>query len=369
MKTVSAIRVCIVSIVVLSLSLLLAPAAAQDTTVTVPDVSGLGVPQAAALLNLHGLRLGEQTNMEWSEDAGYAANTISAQAVGAGSEVAPGTSIDVTVLRSPNVTLQYRRNQIALINGTGAPLDLTRIRFEALDGNGLAAFDAGTWDPTLAAGNRCVQLWAVRRTGPDRPPDCEGIQNWLSTVNTAVHFWTETNGVTQFRVLQDGVERAVCGAAVEGGGLQECSFFIANGAAADDVTAYIYLAYTTDRLIVFNQSTDKWMALGQTSILNYNPNLAQAGIPLTVGDPALFGDPDIVANIRRLAPGQCLLYTNRSPDVTGPPQDCAVIARLDLDPTLIFWAADFEIASATDGQRHKCLAAREGALTICVMPR
>jgi hypothetical protein len=150
--------------------------------------------------------------------------------------------------------------------------------------------------------------------------------------------------------------------------MKQCAFYVATNAASSDVTPYIYLAYTAESLVVLNQSTDLWMPVGNTTAVNYNPTLPNPGHALTIGDPALFGNPDIVGDIRRLAPGQCLLFTNSDPDAS-PPQECFVVARLDIDPAVIFWAADFEIVSATDGQAHKCLGATPGKLTICVMPR
>jgi hypothetical protein len=353
-------------IVALGFSLLGIPAAAQDSAVTVPDVTGLSVPEAAAMLNANGLRLGAEIAEEWSEASGLGTNTIRAQAIAPGELVERGTVVDVMVLRSPNVILIYNRNQFSLINGTGAELDLRGLRFEAVDN--AAAYNAGDLAPSLAPGNRCIQLWATPRTGPDRPPGCEGVQNWRSTANSGAHFWTDSNGVTQFRVLQDGLERALCPGAVQGEGMKQCAFYVATNAASSDVTPYIYLAYTAESLVVLNQSTDLWMPVGNTTAINYNPTLPNPGHALTIGEPALFGNPDIVGDIRRLAPGQCLLFTHSDP-ADSPPQDCFVVARLDIDPAVIFWAADFEIVSATDGKAHKCLGATAGKLTICVMPR
>jgi hypothetical protein len=352
-------------VVFLSVMLFPSHAGAQDSTV--PDVTGLGVPQAAALLNRNGLRLGTQTGEPWTEASGLAANTISAQAIAPGQVVAPGTAVDVTVLRSPNVLLVYNREVITLINQTGAALDLTAIQFNAVDGSTPASFPARNWAAALNPGDRCVQLWAVARTGPERPPECSGVDRWLSTVKPAVHFWTGAAGATHFDVVQGGIERAVCETAAAGG--TQCAFYVPSDAASADVTDYIYLAYTTERLVVLNQSTDRWMPLSGIMIYNYNPNVSVPGAELPVGDPALFHNPDTVADITRLAPGQCLLYSNHNRDAAYPPQDCDVIARLDINPKLIFWAADFEIGSATDGQRHTCPAATEGKLTICIMPR
>jgi hypothetical protein len=352
-------------LVVICLFLLPSLAIAQDTTV--PDLTGLSVPASAAALNRNGLALGSQQGEPWTEESGQAANTISAQSVPPGEVVVLGSAIDVTVLRSPNVLLVYDTEMFTLINQTGEPLPLGGLTFNAVEGDRQASFDATRWAGSLDPGDRCMQLWAVGRTSPDRPGACTGVQRWLSTNNPAAHFWT--NGITRFNVVLDGIERAVCDGAAPDGTRTRCAFYLPVGGSAGDVTPYIYLAYTTDRLIVRNQSADQWMPLGQTQIANYNPQLPQPGLTLTVGDPELFGNPETVANIRRLAPGQCLLFTNSSPDATTPPEDCDVIARLDIDPRLIFWAADFEIVSATDGRRHMCLAATEGTLTICVMPR
>jgi hypothetical protein len=89
-----------------------------------------------------------------------------------------------------------------------------------------------------------------------------------------------------------------------------------------------------------------------------------------VADRSLYRDENVspVADIRWLAPGQCLLFTNRSPSSEQPPLPCDVIARLDIRPTVIFWGADFGVGSS-DGQPRTCPAAVAGRLTLCVMPR
>ncbi len=351
--------------------LLLLPftAFAQDgAAVPVPDLIGASLPEAAARLNAAGLALGPQTDQPWAESAGLPGNTVSAQAVPPGQSIAAGSAVGVTVLRSPNVLLLYDRDGITLINQTGASLDLNGLIFSALDGAAAASFPATNWLGSLPAGD-CAQLWAVRRTGPSRPAECEALQRWLSTVNPGAHFWTDANSVTRFSVAYGGIERATCDGAVAGAGQQRCAFYLPAGGAAGDVTEYIYLAYTTDRLIVFNQSADRWMPLGETQIYNYNPNIAIPGSSLVVGDASLYAVVNPVAEISRLAPGQCLFMTNSNPEAVTPPQPCEVIARLDIGPDLIFWAADFEVGSASDGQQRTCPAASAGKLTLCVMPR
>ena len=345
------------------------PMAAQSDPVTVPDVTGLSVPAAAALLNQNGMVVGSQTEEQWTESFSQPVNTIAAQSLSPGSTVERGTALDVTVLRSPNMLLIYRPRFLTLINQADSPVDLGRLVFNALDGSTAASFPAANWMATLDGGGHCAQLWAEPRTAPDRPAECTGVQRWLSTVNPGVHFWTGLNGVTQFSVVYDGVQRTLCEGAAIGGGQKQCAFYLPAGKGGGDTTAYVYLAYTTDRLIVLNQAGDQWMPTAQTTIFNRNPNMSVPEAQLTIGDPGLFHNPDILANITRLAPGQCLLFTKRSPEADSPPQPCDVIASLEINPDLIFWAADFEIGSATDGRRHRCPAASPDKMTICVMPR
>ena len=342
---------------------------AQGDQVTVPDVTGLGIPAAAALLNRNGMALGLQSEEPWTEGSIQPAGTIFAQSLAPGATVAPGTALDVTVLRSPNMLLIYSPRVITLINQADAALNLRGLVFNALDGNTTASFPAANWMAALDGDGRCAQLWAEPRSAPEKPAECADVQRWMSTANTSAHFWTGTNGVTRFNVVYDGVERAICEGATRGQGRKECAFFLPAGAAGGDTTAYVYLAYTTDRLIVLNQSADRWMPLSGIIIYNYNPNVSVPGAELPVGDPTLFGNPDTVGDITRLAPGQCLLYSNSNQDAAYPPQDCDVIARLDINPGLIFWAANFEVSGITDSQRRACPAATEGKLTICIMPR
>lgn len=342
---------------------------AQDgPSALIPDLTGLSVPAAAASLNRVGLALGPQADQLWTEEAGLPPNTIINQSIPPGQAVATGTAIGITVLRLPNVLLLYDAEGITLINQSGTDLDLNGLIFTALDGNTPATFPATNWLSGLSAGD-CAQLWAVRRTGPSRPAECQAIQRWLSTVNPAVHFWTGQNGMTRFSVSYGGVERAICPGALPGAGQQRCAFFLPASAFAGDVTEYIYLAYTAGRLIVFNQTQDRWMPLQGVKLYNYNPNIAIRGAEIAIGDPSLYAITNPAADASQLAPGQCLFFTNGSPEATAPPQPCEIIARLDIDPSLVFWAADFEVGSTTDGQRHACPAASAGKLTLCIMPR
>jgi hypothetical protein len=75
-----------------------------------------------------------------------------------------------------------------------------------------------------------------------------------------------------------------------------------------------------------------------------------------------------VARPGQLAPGQCVLFTDGSPDGNTPPQPCDVVARLDIGPALIFWGAAFDM-EGNGGERHTCPAGVAGSTTLCIMPR
>lgn len=349
---------------VLLLGLLILPAAqgalAQGTEVTVPDVTGLSVPEAAAVLNRAGLALGVETPVGWTPEAAVQPNSVVAQSVAAGQVVAGGTAIDVTVARQANALLLYDDNDLTLVNQTGSTVNLTRITFNALDGTSPASFAASRWAADLRP-DQCVQVWSVGRNGPKGLDECQYIQNWLWTGNGAEHFWTGANGVTRFNVVQDGVERAVCEIAA-----RRCEFYLAAGEAGE-VTDYVYFAYTTDRLIIHNPSPDRWMPLRGVVLQNYFAPGGPYAVPIS--DPTLYSSRSPVASLERLAPGQCILFTDATVSVTAPPERCDVIAELAIGPELLFWAGDFGIVSPISGEERTCPARTADHLTLCVMPR
>src|SRR5882757_1915509 len=91
----------------------------QATSPVVPNLSGMNIPQATAALNHVGLALGNQTSEPWTDAAAVPQNTISVQSIAAGVPSSSGASVDVTVLRSPNVSLSYDDNDFTVINNTG----------------------------------------------------------------------------------------------------------------------------------------------------------------------------------------------------------------------------------------------------------
>lgn len=356
------------SLVLLLVSCLLValPAAAQEAqSVTVPDVTGLNVPAAAARLNENGLRLGVQIVEQWTEASGLPQNSISGQSLAPGTSAAYGTAVDITILSSPNAVLIYDDNDLTLVNLSAGTLDISGVIFSA--NAGAVRFGAAQWNPVLDVED-CGQVWSVGRNTPKDVEGC-GSTRWLTTNDRAEHFWTALNNVAEFTVEQGGVIRATCPAAPAGTQPLRCEVYIAGGSAAADSTPFIYFAYTTDRFAVLNPTADQWMPLAQTPLFNFNPGVQVAGAQVNLGDPALFGNPDIVADITRLAPGQCLLLTDGSPTTPEPPQPCSIITQLNSSPTVAFWLAQFEIQSASDGIRRTCPAATPDQLTICMLPR
>ncbi len=339
-----------------------------QAALTVPNVTGLTVPRAAAILNRAGLGLGAQSLVIWTPDAAQAQNRIDQQSPAAGEMVEPGARIDVTVFGSPNVTLVYDDNDLTVINLIGAPLDMSSVTFNALDGAS-ASFAASRWSATLQPG-KCFQIWAVSRNTPKAVDGCGSIQNWRWTGSVGEHFWTTSSGAQRFSLMEAGNQQAICNAAPPGSETQplRCDVSLAGGSPAGQETEYVYFAYTTNAFIFANQSTDQWMPTAQTTIYNYNPGLTVPGLPIEMGDPALYGAPATIADIRRLAPGQCLLFTSSNPD-GAPPEPCDVIASLELRPDVAFWLAGFQVNNASDDVRRQCPAAEAGKTSVCILPR
>jgi hypothetical protein len=338
----------------------------QETSVTAPDLTGMNVPQAAAALNRVGLILGAQTSIPWTEASGIPSNTISAQSAFPGTVLPAGTEVNVNVLRPTNVTLIYDDNDFTLLNHTGSDLNLRELVFNAVEGTNTATFEARRWTSSVGQ-NLCVQLWSVTRYDAKATDGCERIQNWLvSSRNTAEHFWTGANGITRFNVVQNGVERATCPAAAVGADETLCEVFFPTD-VNDEATPFVYFAYTPHELIILNPSQDQWMPLEGVQILNNMPDVA--GTTFAFADPAVFDNPETFGVINRLAPGQCLLYTNNDPASTNTPKPCDVIAHRDLTPNVVFWSMAFGLDSVTNDEAQSCPPATEGHVTLCIMPR
>lgn len=328
---------------------------AQDENVIVPEIIGLTPPEAAALLNEAGLRLGAETADGWTAENTQAVNTISAQSTAAGESVPAGTAIEITVLRIPSVSVVFDDNDITLINVGDSLLPLANIAFAAVDGGGQTfsarRIPAGALEP-----GDCMQVWSVGRSSPKDVPGCTGSTFWITTNNTAEHFWTGAGGTTQFTVTQDGVSRGMCGVANPG----RCDLYLATGDAAD-TTPYVYFAYTTDSLTIYNRSESQFMTLPGLQLVDTN------GTAFAVTETAFYTDVNPVADVARLAPGQCL-FIGVSAE-SAPAEDCTVIAQTVVSGDAAFWRGDFTFTSVSDGQQRTCPGTVADRLTLCILPR
>lgn len=341
---------------------------AQDDAITVPDLTGLNVPQAASTLNRLGLALGTENAVDLATGNGLDAGLITEQSVAPDTSITRGSAIDISVLRSDNVQLLYDDNDITLINTTNNVGNVTGLRFAAVEGTSPASFAATRWGSNVRE-NGCLQLWSIVVRNAKSVSGCDTTQ-WLTTNVTGEHFWTQLNGVEQFAVIENGIERASCDAAPEGSqdNPLSCTFYLSGAGSADDITSYLRFEYTPSAITIVNPTTDRWMPTDRTTIFNFNPNIENQGASLLMGDEALFQNPDIVADITQLAPQQCILLTSDN-EGGAPPQACDVIAQRNLSSSVAFWLADFELESATTAQRHTCPAANAERLTICIVPQ
>lgn len=355
---------CVQCFMVIGLLFVSFHAFAQEQVVVVPDVTGLNLPQAAARLNSAGLRLGTQ-NAQAISGPSEMAGIVTQQSVSAGQTAAPGSTVNLIVLSASNVRLIYDDNDMTLINNTGAVLDLTGIIFNS--SSGAHRLLGSRWRGDLKAGD-CTQIWSISRRQSKNVEGCSSIY-WLTTNNTSEHVWTQTAGVTEFFVLQNGVPVVTCPAAPPNSENNPaiCEFYMLMDSDMGGVTEYVYFAYTLDHFAVINTSVDAWMPLANTPI--YSPTLpAQNG--LILGDARLLGSPQTIANVQMLAPRQCLLFTAAALNSVIPPQDCDVIAQQQLAADTLFWRSPFQLAAVTlRGQKITCPAADSKRMTICVMPR
>jgi hypothetical protein len=295
-------------------------------------------------------------------------NTVSQQSVAPGTAATPGASVDVTVLRAPNVTLIYDDNDLTFINQSGQRIDFNEIVFNTLQSSTQASFHAARWAGRIDPGG-CTQLWSINRGSAKDVAGCSGIQRWLTTNNRAEHFWTTANGVQSFNVIQGGMERAICEAAPPGSEAQPktCTMYVEVDGGSQDA-GFIYFTYTQNQFLIRNSTSDKWMRLNRSILHIKNPADGVSPASFDLGDANTFGNPQIVERIQRLAPGQCLLYIRRGTQDPQLPQDCRVIAQRTFEER-VFWDYDFELEDIDDATRRKCTAAVPDKLTICILPR
>jgi hypothetical protein len=352
-------KLCIIIFLVL-LSLMPVHAQENQTTVTVPDVIGLTVPEAAAVLNEAGLRFGEQIIVPPPAGETQDSSAIVEQSVVPGTQVQAGSTVNVTVQHANNTLLLYDDNDITLVNQSNGPLNLGAISFASSN----TRFNGGRWGGTIGA-NECSQLWSVGRTSPKSLDQCTAISHWLTTNQTGEHFWTASNADATFTVNQDGVQRATCNKAQPGGAVQSCALYLAAGGTSES-TPYVFLAYTPSSFLILNNTSDKWMPLNGVQMRLPDGRL----FPL-VTDLQWFDNADsMIGNIYRLAPGQCQTRTTLSASGTPPLQPCDEIGRVTGDSEGPFaWHLGFEVMGTTGNEPAACPPATEGRMTLCIVPR
>jgi len=336
----------------------------QDT-VTVPNVIGLNVPQAAAQLNTVGLQLGGQTASPTPSDASIAPGHVTTQSIEAGTQVEFGAEVDLSVLSDTRVRLVYDNNDLTMINEAGVTIDLNGIIFNS--DSGAQRFIATSWQGNLEHGD-CTQIWTISRREPKRVTGCDSIF-WLTTNNPAEYFWTQTVGVNEFTVTQNGQMLATCPAAPANSQdtPSSCIFYVVAGDITSQITDFVYFTYTPETFAVINTTPDAWMPLTETPIYNFSPQASNPGSPLILSDSQMIPNPDIIGDVQRLAPGQCLIFSiAENPEL---PEPCDAIIQQTVDSSLAFWQTTFELDSpyAIEG-RSSCPAASDN-LTRCIMPR
>ncbi|MDX1994544.1 MAG: PASTA domain-containing protein [bacterium] len=318
---------------------------AQDATPTpsVPDVTGLSLPQAAAALHRAGYALAQPTFIE-----GQPPQTVAEQSPVAGENAAPGTAVAVTVAQAFNARLVWDDNDFTIINETGDVLRLDQLRFSSD-----AAAYTGRWPENVVNDGFCAQVWTEPVRSAKEVPGCQSARStlWLTSNDRTEHFWT--NGATQFEVYQDGVYRGRCEVAA-----LECRLYLAPGLIPEDVTPYLYFNYTEAALLVVNTSQTRWMPLDRAvidTLLIGNVSQFSSG---SIGNPAL------------LAPGECELFISGSGETSiawPEAQPCLRIADAAVqDPV---WRDGFTLVSTLDGQPRTCPPAVANEVTICLLPR
>lgn len=335
---------------------------------TVPDVTGMTVAQAAAILNKAQIRLGTREQV-FADIPAAESGKISLQRPGAGETVEPGSIVNVQVQVRQNFLLIYDNNDITLVNQSGRSVRVADLSFSSVDGSSATNFaisphwqqiSAGSWvafNGRLEAG-QCLQIWSEPANSFKVIPLCPEINQaaWMSTILPNYHFWLGNNGSTQFRVMQNGVERGVCPVATTASPALECPLNIPFGQVESDTTEYIYLVYTRDELTVLNPSSDRWMYV--TDI--------QLGNTVNLGDNTQYTLNTVIDRVEALAPGQCVLFKAAGASSTETlASSCFVIAESSLAANAIFWRTAFDLPNQTE---RLCPPAQANKQVICLMP-
>ncbi len=354
----------VLTILIIIVTMLVSVSEAQSTSSIVPDLIGLNVPQSEAALHREGLKLGLQT-LDLSTPVELdQLGTIIVQSVAAGEMLAPGQTVDITIVRAPNIRFIYDDNDLTLINQTGRVIPLAALSLvgESLDSPVLAG---ERWDINFIPIGGCVQIWSIGRAAPKAIDGCEEISAWFSTSDPTSYVWTQVAGVESFTITYADVSLSACPAAPPAS--QDtptvCDAYLPNYPPLEQVR-FLYLVYTYGAFSARNLTLDAWMPLSA-------PITQADGTLIRLNDPLIYTDIKSVVipldgyALTPLAPNECIVL--RALDDAGAlvPEPCGlIVADAILDNA--FWRSDFTVTDST-GVSRTCTAAVEGELTVCVM--
>lgn len=339
------------------------------STVIVPDVVGMTVPQASATLHKAGLRLGTQTVIY--EEAGQS-DTVRSQTLAAGTSINAGATLDVEVGVVFNVLLIYDENDITVVNLTGGNLNFGGMELSS-GGEGEIPQTAFTLREIPNFGGQlehtqCVQIWSDAADSSKPMSACErGVRNWFSTILPERHFWTGDNGANRFIVSYRNTVVGTC-PTFRGRNERTCPLRLRLDAADTDTAEYLYFIYTTDELAILNPSVSRWMPLENVQVEDHSlDDLAQLPRIAALGDDT------------RLAPGECLLFDAPADEATSsdsesatPPasvdhlnEDCFSVGQATFTVGK-FWGGTFSVRGTSE---RTCPPALPRQRVICMIPR
>jgi hypothetical protein len=337
------------------LCFLVIPALGQESTQTevptMPNLSGLTVAQAHALLYDDGLAL-DPVIISTNSGTGTL-NTIIDQSLAAGEAITEGALISVTVLREYNLELIWRAadgggDSFTIVNLTEGILNLEQLGFETADGTRKA--DIRLW-PNILRERQCIQLWPFEVDNGITLRECRFLQGGgiLSIENEAEQFW---RGTGSFYVFQEGLRRAEC--QISAG---RCQVWISPSAISEEFSPYVFFIYNQHELIIHNRSETEWLPLNQLAL-----NDGQALNDTHEWDIANFSD-----ELPFLAPNQCARISDGSPNRLA---NCVEIASRTVSGDSVFWRDGFTVHSLRlEDVSKECPAAVGDEASICLLMR
>jgi len=328
------------------------------TSVPIPDVQGMTIPQAEAALNAAGLRIGEWVSVD-EEDSSGTPDRVVGQSAPSFWRLPQGSSVDLSVLRKNNVLLRYdvpppeetpgntlNERWFNIINLTNEELYIGNLRFVSAEDEAISV-DQSNWDwahDDLLSG-QCLQMMPINITFIT-PQECQPsfLRQSVPITDEARQFWIPGDA---FHVYQGSIRRATCQIAAD-----ECAFWIEEAEVTRELTSYFYFIYEQNTLTIFNRSADRWMPINEVSI-NGNRNLGRERyerLPFLMNDDLL-----------NLAPQQCIQLTSHSEKPEAAP-GCVQVIGWQTDAEA-FWRESFRVSGVD------CAAALEEGSNICIVPR